>query len=289
MQRWLTSALVFPLLSNFCRRASDYRQNTITLQKCYRWLQQFPLADQYTIASLLSKIRYFSERETKKLLIAHNHKLIQKLEKEGVSPEKIIYVTLDDPGSSSHIMFNLLRDGANLEKRGFQVCDNGNIVRFAELTTSLGNGAIIYVDDFSASGKQFLRSRNSIAAQTPLIDSFSEFFLLPSICSEAHAAVSEVGIRVVCEHIHHTSERPLHPSNVNSDLRSLKNIVAQCNLIDGESPIGFEGMGTMVAFFSNTPNTTPKIFRGCPGQTPYFGILPRSTDLFLPLQVPEVA
>ncbi len=286
----ITNLLVSPLvhfkLANFSRKAADYRQQKITLPKCYDWLNQFPSDIRYELASLLGKILYFSEEDIKRILQELNERLIKKLNDEGIPNANIIYVTLDEPGSSSHLMLNLLRNEGNLERRGFRVCDSKNIGDLISLTAELGNGAIVYIDDFSASGKQFLRSRNHIAEHTPLIGSFSEFFLLPCICTEAYAEISKVGVTVTTEKVHHTSDRPLHPDNRASRSPAMMRVIDECNKIDPQSPIGFDGLATMVVMYSNAPNSTPKVFRGFAGQEPTFGILPRSKDRFADGQIP---
>ncbi len=285
----LRTPLVYYNLLKFSKRAADYRQQEITLARCYDWLRQFPTDIQYELSSLLGKIFYFSEKDVRQVLRDLHENLINRLSKEGIPPESIIYVTLDDPGSSSHLMFNLLRDETNFERRGFRLCDHKNVADFVNLTTQLGSGAIVYVDDFSASGKQFLKSRNHIAQQTPLIGSFSEFFLLPCICSEAHAAISKVGVSIETEKIHHISDRPLHPDNRASRSQLMQSITEECRKIDPDSPIGFDGLATMIVLFTNTPNTTPKIFRGFAGQQPKYGIIPRAKDRFADGEVPPNA
>jgi hypothetical protein len=267
-------------ISHFIKKASDYKPQKISRSGVAKWLNQFDKNDHRLILSLFDYIHYYSEQKTEDILVKQNTRLLDKLQKNGIKLENIIYVTIDKPASSSHLMLNIIRDKCNLEKRGVKIIDCQNVLELIKATSSLGSGAIIYVDDFAGTGKQFSESRDLIAEQVPLISSqFSEFFLLPCICREALIKIQKKDVEVYCNCIHDVNDRPLHAdcSILSEDDKS--KLVNYCREIDNRSPLGYEGIAAMVIFYRNAPNNVPVIFRGNVGQDRKVGIFPRSTDL----------
>src|SRR5439155_23764590 len=114
--------------------------------------------------------------------------------------------------SSSPVMLNLLRDAANLEKRGCKFVDGKDELGLMKAMTELGEGAIIYVDDFVGTGNQFCEARD-FAAKNFVVNTFSEFLLVPAICEEAIYKLSERGIEAFAGHVHSKAERPLHANS----------------------------------------------------------------------------
>ncbi len=263
----------------FCRQVKDYNPQKVNVQLIRDWLDQFPRNDHHLILSLLGYIRYYSAQKTEDVLVKHNQKLLSRLQGAGITTDKVIYVTIDKPASSSHLMLNLLRDKANLERKGVHIIDSQNLLELIKTTTDLGSGAIIYVDDFSGTGDQFLKSRNFVAKEVPLIGQFSEFFLLPCICREAFIVIAKEGVEIVCDYIHDKNDRPLHPDSIILEEAERERLVGYCKEGDSGAPLGYRGLASMVVFYRNTPNGVPSIFRGNVGQDRKFGILPRITDL----------
>jgi hypothetical protein len=255
----------------------DYRHCKTTLFSVLRWLSQFPSFARNYIFLLLDHIIYFSEKTTIKSLVKLNKDILDNLRKDGVGLDKVIYVAFDSAGSSSHVMLNLLRDAENLERKGATLIGSREAELIQEKTSKIGSGAIIYVDDFSGTGKQFTRNR-AWSAQF-IVGSFSEFFLAPVICEEAYQKIDEVGVFPVASHVHTVAERPLHrDSNVLSN--ETKNLLVNlCHEIENANGLGFKKLATMVVFYRNSPNTMPLLFRGNLKQQPYKGLFPRSDDL----------
>jgi hypothetical protein len=223
---------------------------------------------------------FITEEQARSAIVTLNKKIIGKLAADGIRPEQIIYVQIDEAGSSSPVMLNMLREAANLKKRGFKFVDSKDIGGLQKLTSGINTGAIIYVDDFSGSGKQFTKNRRWVAQY--ILGNFAEFFLAPCICEEAVNRISKVGVALYYQITHLKSERPLHPectifeNSVKEELRGI------CREINPKVGLGFEKLATMVVLYRNAPNTVPLIFRGSLGQDPYIGIFPRSDDLPLP-------
>lgn len=277
---WATQHPIdFLRLVKFCATVKDYDPKKVNLSSTLDWLNQFPEKDHQMILSFLLQLHYYSKQKTIEVLVKHNQKMLDRLGADGIESDHVIYVTIDQTASSSHLMLNMLRDAAQLERKRVRMIDSKNLKDLIEATNALGNGAIVYIDDFSGTGTQFLKSRNFVAEQVPLIGQFSEFFLLPCICREAFAAVSKVGVEVVCDYIHDTNDRPLHADCITTNEETKRCLIEYCKEADSTAPLGYKGLASMVIFYRNTPNTTPAIFRGNVGQDIKFGIFPRTTDL----------
>ena len=243
-----------------------------------KWVSQFPAEHRPTLVRLAGKLQFVSKQETVKALLELNKGVLGALASESVTTKSVIYVTTDTAGSSSGVMLNLLRDRANLERRGAHFLDSRDLEGIRKTTERIRRGAIIYVDDFAATGRQFTRSREIVFNE--IRGGFSEFFLLPCICEEAHSRIGDSGVEPRAGTIHRRSERPL--------LEQCDSLSAECRrellaLSLAYWPLewasGYGGLATNVVFYSNAPNTTPLLFRGHIGQSPLRGIVPRYNDL----------
>ena len=255
----------------------DYKPQPITIRGIIKWLNQFDEKDKEIILALLHNVTYYSEKYTESTIVDLNERLLERLEKADIPLKKIIYVQLHDPGSSSAVMLNMVRDRGRIERKGCHFIDLKNAREISEMTTRLEQGAIIYVDDFAASGDQFAAVREFLAEH--IIGNFAEFFLLPVICEEAHSKLSKLGVEPITRTIHSKADRPLHPHSSLFDNASKDRLINICRQIDKRSALGYQELATMVVFYRNSPNTLPVILRGCVKQHPWMGILPRTTDL----------
>ena len=257
----------------------DYRAKKVSFGELRSWAKQFPSRYRPDLIRLAGNLEFVSEEETIDWLVALNDQILDALGEDDVSIKNVIYVTTDTAGSSSGVMLNHLRDRANLERRGAQFLDSRDVNGIQEATRKLGSGAIVYVDDFAGTGKQFTRSRRGVAEY--IIGAFSEFFLLPCICEEALLKVTGIGVEPLARIVHMRSERPLLEECRFLKPGRRKRLVELSGEHWGISKVslGFGGLATNVIFYRNAPNTTPLIFRGSLGQKPFHGIVPRFDDL----------
>lgn len=79
---------------------------------------------------MLDKIIYLSEPSTKQILVEQNAALMKRLAAADLSPKKLIYVQVDDAGSSSPVMLNMLRDAAGMQ----QACNASAAVSWTRVT-----------------------------------------------------------------------------------------------------------------------------------------------------------
>ena len=149
-----------------------------------------------------------------------------------------------------------------------------------DITNQLGEGAIVYVDDFVGTGDQLAKVRSFIGEY--IFGSFSEFVLAPSICEEGVHQLGRIGIEPVTKYVHSKSDRPLHELSSLLDDASKKRLTELCGAIETSCyyrGLGYKYTAGMVVLYSNAPDELPRIFRGSNGQSPKVGIFPRHQDL----------
>lgn len=258
-------------------RFRDYRPQPVTFAGVYRWIKQFEKRDRRHAGALLESVIYLSERDTRRILVQQNEALIRRLAAAGLPAKKLLYLQVHDAGSSSPVMLNLLRDAAGLERRGCHFLDSRNSLGINKLTNEVGEGALIYVDDFVGTGNQFCSARDF--AVKSVVGTFSEFLLVPSICEEGLYQLGQRGIEAFAGHVHSKSERPLHDNSwlLDGDAKARLRLV--CKGISPKMSLGYKELAAMVVLYRNAPNSVPAVLRGSLNQKPFAGIFPRTTDL----------
>ena len=255
-------------------RFHDYNPQHVSVGSVSRWMNQFKTKGDLRLAcSLLKKVIYFSEAETKRILLQQNKALMEDLQKAGLPARKLIYLSTDDAGSSSPMMLGMLRNFAGLEQRGCKLLDGRDAMGINAETRKREQGAIIYIDDFVGSGKQFERARDF--AQQSVVGTFSEFLLVPSICEEGYTKLTRMGVAVYSGHIHPKAERPLHDHSHLMTEENRERLTAICKEIRPNAALGYENMATMVVIYRNAPNSIPAVLRGSDKQQPFYGLFPR--------------
>lgn len=258
-------------------RFHDYKPQAVTFGSASRWIRQFEKKDRRLAGKLLERVIYLSEDKTKEILVHQNAALMKRLGEAGLPPKKLVYVQVHDAGSSSPVMLNMLRDAAQLERLGCKFVDSRDSLRLNKTTNEVGEGALIYVDDFVGTGNQFCSERDF--AVKSIVGTFSEFLLVPSICEEAIYQISERGIEAFAGHVHSRAERPLHANSSIFDSVSKERLTLLCQGINSRFGLGYRNLATMVILYRNAPNTVSAVLRGSVNQTPFAGIFPRTTDL----------
>jgi hypothetical protein len=259
------------------RRCRDYRPQPVNLALFRRWVRQFDAVDRPYATELVSRIKYFSEADVRRALVRQNAALLKKLQGSGVGLDRVIYVQVDEAGSSSPVMLNILRDAVGLDRSEAHFLDSRDVFGLNDLTNALGAGAIIYVDDFIGTGNQICRSRDFSAEY--VVGNFSEFVLAPAICEEAYYEFGPRGITAYADHLHSKADRPLHENGTLLPEEVRERLRRYCLAMDPRWGLGYKQLATMVVMYRNSPNTTPMLFRGSRDQQPLAGLFPRVTDL----------
>jgi hypothetical protein len=259
------------------RRFRGYRPKPLSFLSARRWMRQFFGKDRKLAKRLLDNVVYMSESKSRDILVEQNAALMRRLNDAGLSPEKLIYVSVDEAASSSPVLLNLLRDTARLKRLGCKFIDGRDLMGLNQAMNELGEGALIYVDDFVGSGIQFCEARDFTADFVDM-STFSEFIIAPCICEEAYEKLEARGIEAFTGHKHLQSQRPLHSNSTLFTDEERKSLLAICERISSRG-LGFMDMGVMVVPWLNAPDNVPIILRGSQDQTPFVGIFPRTTDL----------
>ena len=132
-----------------------------------------------------------------------------RLTAAGLRHHQIIYVSVHEAGSSSSLMLNMLRDQARLEQRGCVLLDAKDVRGITDTTNDLGEGAIIYIDDFIGSGKQLGGERDFIIPFA--VGTFSRICVGAEHLRRGPRCFSGTRDRDFCRgHVHPKAARPLH-------------------------------------------------------------------------------
>lgn len=258
-------------------RLRGYKPQPVTRRTIDNWLNQFDAKDHRLLLDLLNRVVYISEKQTREFLVQRNKALLTELSRQGIPLKKVIYVQIDDAGSSSAVMVNVLKEAARLERTGCTFLDSKDVRGLHTATTKLGEGAIVYVDDFVGTADQFCRSRDFAAEY--ILETFSEFLLTACICEEALYALGKRGIQARAGYLHSINERALHESSSCLDGESKQRLLELSRRVARRGFLGYKDLASMVVFYRNAPNSTPWLLRGNVYQKPYVGVLPRTTDL----------
>jgi hypothetical protein len=250
-----------------------------------RWLKPFNRQERKAVLKLLDTVVYVTEEETRQILVSLNNSLLQRLNGAGIRPSEVVYVQVHDPGSSSPVILNILKDYAQLERQGCHLVDSKDAVGFARLFGTIDGGAIVYVDDFAGTGNQFCSVRDVLAPLIPT--TFAEFVIMPAMCEEAYGRLATRGIEPYTRFVHSKGDRPLLDASTILDLDTRSLLRSLCAQIVPPLGLGYEGIASNIVFYRNAPNTIPAILRGARGQQPYAGLFPRTNDVPpLPLGAP---
>lgn len=263
------------LLSKF--KFHDYAPQPITYKTVSGWLDQFGGRTPSDLFTLLRKVKYVSERETRHALSTLNRELLRHLKARGIPSKNVIYIQIDDAGSSSHWVLNMMRNDDRLEGLGCTLLDSHEGVRILEKSYELEEGAIVYIDDFIGTGNQFVKSREMVAQS--ILGRWVEFLLAPYICEEALEPLKIRGIEPRAVAIHRKAERFLHPDSDQCPREKKLELLRACRRVDRRYALGYHNLGSMIVLSRNCPNTSPAVFRGNKGQDPFVGLLPRTSDL----------
>jgi hypothetical protein len=271
----LAAKLCCYLLAKFKFRG--YQPQPVTYRTVKEWLDQFGSRTQWQLLSLLSHLTYISDHRVRLEVSQLNRTLLRHLQERGIGPENVIYVQIDEAGSSSHWVLGALRNDDRLQGLKCHLLDSRDGIKLLETTFKLEEGAIIYVDDFLGTGSQFCKSRDFVSQQ--ILGRFVEFLLAPHICEEAVEVLKERGIEYRVVSVHKKTERLLHPECTVCPRELKTDLLRVCRRVDRRFALGYHNLGSMIVYARNCPNTTPVVLRGNKGQDPFVGLLPSTGDL----------
>ncbi|MGA9307887.1 MAG: hypothetical protein WBW31_20985, partial [Candidatus Sulfotelmatobacter sp.] len=236
-------------------RFPGYEPQPVSIRSVSKWVGQFEKQERRNLPALLKHIKYVGESETKDTLVRLNGALLDRLRQAGIPPKKVIYVQVDDAGSSSPFMLGILKNAARLERLGCTFVDSRDVRGLQEATDRIEEGAIIYVDDFAGTGRQFCTSRDFVAEY--VVGNFAEFFLLPYICEEAVQELQPRGIEPITAGIHLVRDRALRPESDILPAAVRQQLAGLCSKVDAKFGLGYRNLGSMIVYYRNAPNGVP--------------------------------
>lgn len=261
-------------------RYGGFEPSTVDATGLRRWLSQFQQRDRTYLLQLLRHVRYRDANHVASALVRQNRALLNRLKSADVPPDHVVYLQIDDAGSSSPAMLSLLRDRAGLEQLGCKLLDSRDVIGINNVTNQLETGALVFVDDFVGTGNQFCRSHDAV--EVSIVGNFSKFVLAPVICEEALPKLFARSVQPETGEIHMRADRPLHQDSVLLSLEAKMRLTELCLEMHPKFGLGYEQMATMVILYRNTPNTVPLVLRGSQGQSPRSGLFPRWSDMPAP-------
>jgi hypothetical protein len=258
-------------------RFRTYRPFKVTPYSAYRWLRQFSKQERRALRKATEHLHFVSVKDFMRSLIQRNRELLRKIQDAGVPLSNIIYVSVGDAGSSSHATLTILRDQAGLENLGCKLADGRSFNALEDLTNRLGSGAIIYVDDFAGTGKQFTEDQGELSEY--IFGNFSQYFLVHTACEEAVDKIDGNGVSPWPCAIHRQVSRPLHEKSSLLGATDKQRIRDLCSTINRPNALGWGDIAVSVVIFRNTPDNVPCVYRGTLGQRRFKGLVPRVGDL----------
>lgn len=273
----MISPILIPGILRAWWKCRSYEPAAVTPFSIARWLMQYPVRSRRHLLLLLNHVVFLEKESVLSSLVKGHREIERLLAEDGIDPQHIIYVQVGDAASSSPVMLNMLRDAERFERRRIPVLDSRDVQGISDLTTRLNRGAIVYVDDFSGSGTQFLGARQFTAQF--IAGTFSEFFLSAVICEEAMRSVQDAQIQPVAGLTHAKADRPLDRESSILGENVREELLELGRKLHAKHSLGFRNLGTNVVLYRNAPNSTPLLLRGTLGQEPFFGVLPSIADL----------
>lgn len=160
---------------------------------------------------------------------------------------------------------------------GCKLADGRSFDALRDLTNRLETGAIIYVDDFAGTGRQFSADQSELGDF--ILGTFSQYFLVHTACEEAIDKIDGNGVVPWACTIHEKAARPLHSGSNLLDAGEKQCVRDLCSTINRAHSLGWGDIAVSVVIFRNTPDNVPCVYRGTHGQGRYKGLVPRVGDL----------
>jgi hypothetical protein len=260
-------------------RFNSYLPKNVTPRSVWLWLRQFSQEERAALRKAADRLLYVPEKVFIKEMVEQNNALLHKLRESGVPLSKIIYVSVGEAGSSSHAVLNVIRDRCQLQSLGCRFADGRSHDALRQLTDELGSGVIVYVDDFAGTGDQFCGEQEQLGSY--ILGTFSQYFLLHTVCEEALLKIDGNGVVPWQHSIHAKRDRPLHENSTILSVEERRCLIQPCHKIARGRPgsLGYGDLAVSIVFYRNIPTNAPRIFRGDPHQKKLIGLLPRTTDL----------
>ena len=227
------------------------------------WLKAFDESEHEMLLSLLSQFYYYSEEKVK----AKTKELYQKfLSFQGDIADGVVFTKIiKDLGASySDILFDTFWLSNDL----YDFCEPNILDLIDEADASQIPEIICVIDDYSGSGKTFVKTVNKMLEKNHYVAQIHIFFLTLHITNTAISLINEysksTGINIDVVYLD-LSDKTFKDDYLYSQIEARRQRLQYQNLCaknktNPDYVFGFEEIESLVAFHYNTPNNTLGLF-----------------------------
>lgn len=241
--------------------------------KFEEWIKQIPENNRETVLTLIQNLEYYSHRTTNYWLKNLHSQLLQK---GNITDENTIYVFIKSKYGKSNSSNDYWTEYKSLN------CINSNIcitdIEDLELEDFKYIENVVFIDDFSGSGKTFL---DEIKKNPSIYKGKNIYFITINIMYKAVKAIEEYsetnGLNIILLSAlkqEKAFERRLF-CNDSDAKREIKEMSLEFKIPENEV-MGFKKSQALIAFYNNTPNNTLGFIRY--DTDTYNSIFPRNDD-----------
>ncbi|MFA6202765.1 MAG: hypothetical protein WC710_06195 [Gallionella sp.] len=253
----------------------------VTLDHAIKWVMQFDAEDQPLAVRILAHIHVLGSKEVRDTLEVAHAKLERMVSEKGVpiKGNNTLFAGIGNAAKSGGLIAYHYRIAAEIPENDFFSSEEEKSLDLSKIEN------IVLVDDVIGTGKTITKEVTRIAEEVYTLSKTRNVFVLTVAGYEEgiQYITKETGASVVCA-LEYTSKdtvsnldaafyKDMPVSDRNNDLDRIKRY---CRSIS-TSELGFGGMGGLLVFDHNTPNTTlPIIWHNGKGWLPLF---PRATRI----------
>lgn len=253
----------------------------ISLDHAIKWVMQFDAEDQHLAVRILEHIHVLGSKEVRDTLEVAHAKLERMVSEKGmpIKGNNTLYAGIGNAAKSGGLIAYHYRVTADIPENDFFSSDEEKNLDLSKIEN------IILVDDVIGTGKTITKEVTRIAEEVYTLSKTRNVFVLTVAGYEEgiQYITKETGASVVCA-LEYTSKdtvanldaafyKDMPVSDRSADLERIKRY---CRSIS-TSELGFGGVGGLLVFDHNTPNTTlPIIWHNGKGWLPLF---PRATRI----------
>lgn len=253
----------------------------ITLDHAIKWIMQFDAEDQPLAVRILEHIHVLGSKEVRAALEVAHAKLERMVSEKGapINGNNTLYAGVGNAAKSGGLIAYHYRVAAEIPEQDFFVSEEEKGLDLSKIEN------IVLVDDVIGTGKTITKEVTRIAEEVYTLSKTRNVFVLTVAGYEEgiQYITKETGASVVCALEYSSKDTVSNPDAafykempVSERGIDLERIKRYCRSIS-TSELGFGGVGGLLVFDHNTPNTTlPIIWHGGKGWLPLF---PRATRI----------
>ncbi|WP_279360772.1 phosphoribosyltransferase-like protein [Xanthomonas sacchari] len=247
----------------------------VSMDNAVKWILQFD-ADDYTLAlRIIENIDLLAQRDVRAAFEVAQAKLQRAAAEKGapINGKNTLYAGVGQAAKSGAVMAYHYRLTAELSEKNFFVQDEETEIDFSDIEN------IVLLDDIIGTGKSVIKDVSRIAEEVHALAKPRNMYVLTVAGYEAgiKGVVDETGATVISA-LEYSSKDTVNDFDaafytglpMSERSRTLERI-KRYNRIASRSDLGFGGLGGLLVFDHNTPNTSlPLIWGSGNGWIPLF-------------------